>query len=117
MLRDVELPTSTRYMAAWVAVELGDRGAAVDGLIREVQSESEWSLPAAVALARGGVTRAIPAVLDVMRRVDLTDDVRAIGYATVLRDLGGDLPADIRDRLAGAASGWVIRMINDDFPA
>lgn len=81
--------SSTRYLAAWVAIEVGDRGSSVDVLCDEVAADSPWSLPAAGMLAKHGIREATGSVLEALARVDPRDDVSVMGYATALRDLGG----------------------------
>ncbi|MDR1077706.1 MAG: hypothetical protein LBL55_03405 [Propionibacteriaceae bacterium] len=45
-------PIDVDYLAAWSALRLGDRGIAVDVLVREIRRGGKWSLPAANALGR-----------------------------------------------------------------
>lgn len=117
LVEDAQVRGSTRYLSAWVAVEVGDRGSAVDVLCDEVAADSSWSLPAAGVLARHGIREATGPVLEALGRVDPQDDVSVMGYATALRDLGGSLPSEIRRRLFDSASPWVVGALMEDFPA
>lgn len=116
ILDDPEASRSLRYFAAWVAVEVGDRGDAIDILCSEVETGAKWSLPAAGVLARHRVHEGVSPVVAALARVDLQNTVEVMGYATALRDLGGDLPASVRQRILAESPPWVARAIREDFP-
>lgn len=117
IVEDVQVRGSTRYLAAWVAVEVGDRGTGVDVLCEEVEADTGWSLSAAGVLARHGISDGVGPIVAALRRVDPSDDVSVMGYATALRDLGGSLPRELRWRLLKSASPWVAGALGADFPA
>lgn len=105
-----------RYCAARVAVSVGDRGDCVDVLRREVDADSEWSLPAAGVLARYGIREATGEIVSALARTDPTNVRDIVGYATALRDLGGALPNVVRCHIQEASPSWVAQMIEVDFP-
>ncbi len=116
LLDDPGVSGSTRYLAAWVATEVGDRGSCVDALCDEVEAGTQWSLPAAGVLAKHGIAEGVGAVLSALERVDPDDDLSVMGYATALRDLGGALPPELRARLVRGTSRWVSVALAEDFP-
>jgi hypothetical protein len=105
-----------RYLAAWVALVLGDRGSAVSALCVEVDSASKWSLPAANALARAHVQEGKPSILRALERLDPADGRTTLQWTTALRGVGGTLPGDLKGRLIGAIEPWAARVIRQDFP-
>lgn len=98
MWDDPDSSRSLRYLAAWVAVEVGDRADAIDILCSEVDAGTRWSLPAAGVLARHCIHAGAEPVAAALARVDPQNTVEVMGYATALRDLGGDLPPSARRR-------------------
>ncbi|WP_078700983.1 hypothetical protein [Aeromicrobium choanae] len=116
ILDDPEVSGSLRYLAAWVALQIGDRGDSVAVLCREVETATRWSLPAAGALAQFGIREGVGPVLAALSRVDPQDTAEVIGYVTALRDLGGDLPTPARERFRSEGPRWMMRAIEDDFP-
>lgn len=116
LLEDDQVPADTRYLAAWVALRVGDRGVAPKVLCDEVASGSEWSGPAAHALSRAGITAATELIADALRRVDPRDERDVITFAGTLKDLGGSLPDDVRARLYESAAPYVVKWLARDFP-
>ena len=116
IIEDEHIRGSTRYLAAKAAVDVGDRDAGVEVLCEEVDADTKWSLPAAVALAYHGLRAGLGPVVRALRRVDPSDDVEVMGYSTALRDLGGSLPDELRRQLLDSASPWVARALKEDFP-
>jgi len=106
----------TRYLAAWVAVEVGDRADSIFVLCEQVEAATEWSLPAAGVLARHQITEGVVPVQKALGRVDPKDDIAVMGYLTALRDLQGTLAEPVRQRLIAEAHPWVVRVVEDDFP-
>lgn len=113
---DPESSRSVRYLAAWVAVEVGDRGEGIEILCAEVDAGTRWSLPAAGVLARHRLYEGAEPVAAALGRVDPQNSVEILGYATALRQLGGDLPASARLRILTESPEWVSRTVSDDFP-
>lgn len=111
-----ESSRSLRYLAAWVAVEVGDRGDGIDILCSEVDAGTQWSLPAAAILARHRIREGSGPVAAALARADPQDTVEVMGYATALRDLGGELPPVVRKRILTESPPWVARAISEDFP-
>jgi hypothetical protein len=105
-----------RYLAAWVAIEVGDRGDSISVLCAEVEAGTKWSLPAAGVLARHRIHEGVSPVAAALARVDPKDTIDVMGYATALRDLGGHLPDSVRQRILAESPSWVARAINEDFP-
>lgn len=117
LLEDDQVAADTRYLAAWVALRVGDRGVAPKVLCDEVASGSEWSGPAASALGRAGITEATEVIADALRwRVDPRDEMEVISYTGALLRLGGSLPDDVRARLYESAAPHVVRALTRDFP-
>lgn len=122
ILDDPGSSRAQRYLAAWVAVRVGDRGTAVDHLCREVTSGSPYALPAAHVLARFHLTQGVEAVIEASRSVDAGDtgdtgDTGSmIGWATALRDLGGRLPPEVRRAIATETAPWAAATLLADFP-
>ena len=77
VLDDPAASRSESYLAAWVAVRVGDRGPAVDRLCREVTSGSPYALPAANALARFGLVQGLGPMTTALEAVD-PNDVTAV---------------------------------------
>lgn len=115
IIGDETARTTLRYLAAWIAVSVGDRGDSVNVLCAEVSRGSEWSLPAANALARYGIREGIGVVTAAVERVDPRNGAEVLGYLTALRDLGGKLPDEARCRILGYSTPWVARAIEQDF--
>ena len=107
---------SLRYLAAWAAVEVGDRGDSIDVLCSEVEARTRWSLPAAGVLARHRIREGVGPVAVALAGVDPQDTVEVMGYATALRDMGGLLPESVRQRILAESPSWVARAISEDFP-
>lgn len=59
VVEDSAVSGSVRYVAAWVAAEVGDRGECVDVLCEEVEADTQWSLPAAGVLAKHGICEGV----------------------------------------------------------
>ena len=116
ILDDPGSSRAQRYLAAWVAVRVGDRGTAVDHLCREVTSGSPYALPAAHVLARFHLTQGVEAVIEAIRSVDAADTGSMIGWATALRDLGGRLPPEVRRAIATETAPLGGGTLLADFP-
>jgi hypothetical protein len=116
ILDDSASDPSLRYLAAWVAMELGDRGDCISVLCAEVDAGTKWSLPAAGMLARHRIHEGVGAVAAALARVDPQNSADVMGYATALRDLGGQLPESVRHRILAESPAWVARAIDEDFP-
>jgi len=117
ILDDSTSSRGLRYLAAWVAVEVGDRGDSVSVLCSEVEAGAEWSLPAANILAKHRILEGARVVAEALDRVDPRSDLEVMGYATALRDLGGKLPESVRQRIVAESSPWIARAVATDFPA
>lgn len=116
IMDDPEASGSLRYLAAWAAIEVGERGDSVDVLCSEVEARTRWSLPAAGVLARHRIHEGARPVAAALAGVDPQDTIEVMGYATALRDLGGVLPASVRQRILAESPSWVARAISEDFP-
>jgi hypothetical protein len=116
ILGDPDSSGSLRYLAAWAAVEVGERGDSIDVLCSEVEARTRWSLPAAGVLARHRIHEGAGPVVAALAGVDPRDTIEVLGYATALRDLGGALPASVRQRILAESPSWVARAISEDFP-
>lgn len=117
ILMDPACSRNVRYLAAWVAVEVGDRGDSIHVLCAEVEAGSEWSLPAAGVLGRHRIAEGREPILRALERVNPKDGVAVMGYASALRELKGDLPDRVRVKFVAESDPWVARAIADDFPA
>ncbi len=115
ILDDSASGPSLRYLAAWVAMEVGDRGDCISVLCAEVEAGTKWSLPAAGVLARHRIHEGAVAVAAALARVDPQNTVDVMGYATALRDLGGQFPESVRQRILAESPAWVARAIDEDF--
>jgi hypothetical protein len=115
MLVDPACSRSTKYLAAWVAVEVGDRGDSVDVLCAEVEAGSEWALAAAGVLGRHRITEGREPILRALERVNPKDSGEVLGYATALRELRGELPHRLRLKLVTESDPWVRRAVEEDF--
>jgi len=116
IINSTQVGSGLRYMAAWVALALGDRDAAVSALCEEVDSDNEWSLPAANALARASVRVAEPSILRGLQRVEPYETGAVLQWTHALRLVGGSLPNDVRERLTAAVEPWAAQAIRKDFP-
>lgn len=116
IMNDPESSGSMRYLAAWAAIEVGERKYSVDVLCSEVEARTSWSLPAAGVLARHRVHEGASSVAAALTEVDPQDTIAIMGYATALRDLGGVLPASVRQRILADSPSWVAHAISEDFP-
>lgn len=117
ILDDSTSTPSLRYLAAWVAVEVGDRGDRVSTLCAEVEAGTRWSLPAAGVLSRHRIREGARPIAFALSRVDPQNTLEVMGYATALRDLGGHLPESTRQRILTESPSWVARAIEEDFPS
>ncbi len=106
VLDDPAASARLRYLAAWVAVRVGDRGPAVDHLCHEVTSGSPYALPAADALARSGLVEGLEPMTEALEQVDPDDVTRVFDWAMAIHDLGGELPAQVRRELELRTSSW-----------
>ena len=113
VLGDPSASSSHRYLAAWVAVRLGDRGAAVDHLCDEVVSGSSYALAAANTLVRLGLTQGRDAIAAAIVQVDPGRTRELVDWAFGLLELGGTLPASVRDSLESRRSYWYARAVLD----
>lgn len=107
---------SLRYLAAWVSIEVGDRGDGISVLCTEVEADTKWSLPAAGVLARHRIREGLSSVEVALARIDPQNTVDVMGYVTALRDLGGHLPETVRERIVAESPSWVARAVEEDFP-
>lgn len=116
IMKDPESSGSLRYLAAWAAIEVGERRDSIDVLCSEVEAGTRWSLPAAGVLARHRVHEGARPVAVALAEVDPQNTIEVMGYTTALRDLGGCLPATVRQRILAESPSWVARAISADFP-
>lgn len=107
---------SLQYLAACVAVVVGERGDAVAILCREVEERTVWALPAANAMARWGIREGLGPITRALEATSATDVQAMSDLVTALRDLGGELPSSVRDRLLRDAPGWLAQPLLRDFP-
>ncbi|HYN74635.1 MAG TPA: hypothetical protein VEV13_00390 [Candidatus Limnocylindria bacterium] len=117
ILDDSRSEPSLRYLAAWVSIEVGDRGDGISVLCAEVEADTKWSLPAAGVLARHRIREGAGSVQVALARIDPRNTVDVMGYATALRDLGGQLPEAVRQRILEESPSWVAKAIEEDFPS
>lgn len=117
VLDDPAASASQQYLAAWVAVRLGDRGPAVDQLCREVTSGSPYALPAANALAAFGLVEGLEPMTAALETVDPDDLTAVCDWAMAIHDLGGELPDEVRHQLGVRTSCWHARAVLAAFPA
>lgn len=115
VLDDPAASASLRYLAAWGAVRMGDRGAAVDHLCREVTSGSPYALPAANALTRFGLVAGLGPMTAALEAVDPDDVTSVFDWAMTLHDLGGELPDEVRRQLELRTSCWHARAVLASF--
>lgn len=107
---------SLQYLAAWAAVAVGERGDAVAVLCREVEERTVWALPAANAMARWGIREGLGPITRALEATSVTDLQGMSDLVTALRDLGGELPSSVRDRLLRDAPEWLAQPLLRDFP-
>ena len=115
LIEEPSAPADARTLAALVALQLGERGASVGVLLTEVQADSEWSVPAANALARAKVEPAAPHVAELLERTDPRDSTTLLNLSNALRELGGRPSALARERIASGAATWVREAFERDF--
>jgi hypothetical protein len=117
VLRETSHPRTVRYLAAWVALILGDRTSSVEFLRSEVAQRSEWSLPAANALGRYRISDARKEISDALDRTSLDIDNPATAqYSAALREVGGIIDPATRERLLNGNTSWIARAVRADFP-
>lgn len=105
-----------RYLAARVAISVGDRGESVHVLCAEVEAGSVWAVPAAGVLGRHGLAEGREPILRALERVDPRHGSDVIGYVQALRELRGDLPDRLRLKLLTESDPWIARAVEQDFP-
>jgi hypothetical protein len=115
ILSDAVAGSALRYLAAWTAVEAGDRADCISILCDEVEAGTRWSLPAAGVMARHRIREAGPVIALALSRVDPQNTVEVIGYATALRDVGGSLSDSVRQRILAESPPWVAQAVDADF--
>lgn len=106
LLADPQSSRDLRYLAAWVALALGDRGPSVEVLVGEVEADGPWTVPAANALARAGVSRAGEAVVRALERADVADVTAVLDLLDEAKALDAALPPELRERLHGGLPAW-----------
>jgi hypothetical protein len=111
VLDDPAASAGLQYLAAWVAVRVGDRGPAVDRLCHEVTSGSPYALPAANALARFGLVEGLGPMTTALEAVDPDNVTSVFEWAMALHDLGGELPAEVRRELEQRTSHSAARAV------
>ena len=116
VLDDPAASASLGYLAAWTAVRLGDRGRAAARLCQEVTSGSPYALPAANALARFGLVEGLAPMTEALEKVDPDDVARIFDWAMAIRDLGGELPTEVRRDLELRTTHWHARAVLTSFP-
>ena len=116
VLDDPTATPSHRYLAAWVAVRLGDRGAAVEHLCAEVVSGSSYALPAANALTARGLVAGIEPMTTVLLQLDPDEVMAVFDWAMAIHDLGGGLPTAVRRELETRDAHWAAKAVLDAFP-
>lgn len=118
VVRDGTLDPTLRYLAAWVALTVGDRNDSVTMLREEVLRDSPWSLAAANALARHRVASSRTEIAMALDRVSQDRDNPEIAqYSTALRQVGGEISPATRARIVTDNTSWVARAVQSDFPA
>lgn len=116
ILQDTRAQGDAGYLAAWVAVELGDRSDAAQVLIEHVEQESKWTVPAAAVLGRHHIEGAEEAILHALMRVDVRDGVAVAGLSEALKATGSNMPNALRARLIRETDPWIGRAVEQDFP-
>ena len=117
VLVDPASSLGARYLAAWVAVEVGDRADSILVLCKEVEAGSKWSLAAAGVLGRHRIAEGVEPIQKALERVDPKDGPAVMGYLAALRDLQGSLSESVRQRLIARGDPWVARTVEDEFPS
>ncbi len=115
-IRQGTLDPSLQYLAAWVAVEVGERGDAIAILCREVEERTVFAVPAANVLAKWDIREGLIPITRALEATPVADVDAMSNYVTALRDLGGDLPSTVRDRLLNDAPEWLSGPLLSDFP-
>lgn len=108
LIDDPRSSRDLRYLSAWVAIALGDRGASVEVLVGEVDADSPWTVPAANALARAGVGQAGGAVVRALERADVTDVTAVLNLIDAANALDAVLPDELRERLRRELPSWAV---------
>jgi hypothetical protein len=117
VLDETSHPRTVRYLAAWVALILGERTRSVGFLRFEVAQRSEWSLPAANALGRYRISEAQVEISEALDRVSLDpDNPETAQYSAALREVGGVIDPATRGRIVNRNSSWIARAVRADFP-
>jgi len=118
VVRDSADEPTLHYLAAWVALTVGDRTESVTVLREEVLRGSRWSLPAANSLGRHKVASARDEISRALDRVSSDRDNPDIAqYSAALRQVGGAISAATRAQLVKDNSSWIARAVRSDFPA
>jgi hypothetical protein len=115
IIADLSAPQDARTLAALVALQLGDHGDCIGVLLAEVHADSEWSVPAANALARAKVAKAAPLVAELLERTDPGDSTILLNVSSALKELGGRPSDRARERVARGAVAWVREAFERDF--
>lgn len=117
ILTDPGCDAGLRYLAAWAAIEVGDRGDSIEMLCDVIDGGGEWSLPAAGVLARHRIEEGTDPVHRALVRTNPKDGGAILGYVTALRGLRGKLARPLRQKLLDECEPWVTRAIERNFPA
>lgn len=115
-LADPGVDEDSRYLAAWVAVTIGDRGKAVDVLCDQVARATKWAVPAAGVLGDSEIGQGREVILRALEHTDPKEGIAVAGFSRALRAVGGHLPADLRSRILENADPWIAQAVASDFP-
>lgn len=108
LLDDPGSPAEVRTLAALVGVDVGDAEQSVHVLLGVLEDGGSYAPLAARVLALRGRTSAVSAIQEALRRTPVADFDDVVTYLKALRDLGGHLSADERQRLE-VGDRWQVR--------
>lgn len=104
-------------LAAWVLLKIGS-DAGVPVLLATIENGTNYHCLAAANLAQCHITEAAERIIARLRKGDLTDSLQINSLLGSLKDLNGDLPADLEKKLTSDESPRLVRlMVQREWPS
>lgn len=107
--------SETRILAALVLLQF-DSKVGVPYLLDAVIQDEDYAGLAARHLAKAGSKQAIKPIINRLMCCELKEVDLVVSLLEALAQLGGEIPSDLRQRLAASDAPWQIRTMIDDSP-
>ena len=106
-----------RVLAAWVLLKIGSE-AGIPDLLAAIDQSTNYHCLAAANLAQCHIVEAADNIIARLRKGDLTDSLQINSLLGSLKDLNGELPADLAKKLTSDESPRLVRlMVQREWPS